>query len=255
MLEEQRGLFHRLQEALLDIPQDLPGVRFGHLYRSATKEARIGGDFYDVFEAKNGRIGLLIGDVSGHGVEAARVATLVKDTVHAFAHQFRRPRLVLREANRLLVEKNLPGFVSAFLGFLDPERGTLTYSFAGHPPPLLAVAGQVAPLEACSLPLGAFSYARYRDVEIDIAEGALLLLYTDGITEARRDGELYGEARLRDAFGRARDCPVEELPSRLLGEVLSFSGGVLRDDVALLAINYLGTTGRNGSTGIEQVRP
>ena len=115
-LEEQREIASTLQEALLDIPQDLSGVKFGHLYRSATKEALVGGDFYDVFEVKNEQIAVLIGDVSGHGVEAARVATLVKDVVHAFAHQFTHPHVVLAETNDLLIEKRSPGFVTVFLG-------------------------------------------------------------------------------------------------------------------------------------------
>ena len=79
---------------------------FGHLYRSATEEAQIGGDFYDVFETKDGRIGLLMGDVSGHGVDAARIATLTKDTIRAFSHKFGRPHVVLRETNRLLIQED-----------------------------------------------------------------------------------------------------------------------------------------------------
>ena len=224
-----------LQQALLDIPEQANGVEFGHLYRSATQQAQVGGDFYDVFEAKEGRIGLLIGDVSGHGLEAARIATLVKDVIHAFAHQFRRPHSVLRETNRLLVEKGLPGFVSAFL-----ESGTLIYSSAGHPPPLIAEDGEVGRLESAGSPLGVFADARYRDSETKVEEGSLLLFYTDGITEARWGDDFFGEARLAEAFGRTRTCPIEELPSRLLGEVLEFSGGDLRDDVALLAVRYTG---------------
>jgi PAS domain S-box-containing protein len=242
LLDEQRAMVSLLQQAFLDMPQHVSGVTFGHLYRSATHQAQVGGDFYDVFEAKGGRIGLLIGDVSGHGLEAARIATLVKDVIHAFAYRFHRPHLVLRETNRLLVEKNLPGFVTAFLGFLDPASGALTYSSAGHPPPLLSAEGQVERLKSIGLPLGAFADARYHDAEEEIREGSVLLFYTDGITEARREGELYGEARLSEAFGRNRHRPIDELPSLLLSEALDFSGGTLRDDVALLAVNYLGKT-------------
>jgi PAS domain S-box-containing protein len=252
LLEEQSSLLLRLQEALLDIPQELPGVKFAHLYRSATLQAQVGGDFYDVFEAKEGRIGLLIGDVSGHGVEAARIASLAKDTVHAFAHQFRDPHLVLREANRLLVEKRLPGFVTVFLGFLDPESGVFVYSSAGHPAPLLATDGHMALLQSIGSPLGVFADASYQDSETEIREGSLLLFYTDGITEARRDSDLFGEQRLAEALGRMRDQPLETLPSLLLDEALLFSGGLLRDDVALLAVSYLGKTGDRLPSGCEQ---
>lgn len=250
LLEEQRGLFSQLQEALLDIPKQLPGVRFGHLYRSATKEARIGGDFYDVFRVRDDLIALLIGDVSGHGIEAARVAMLVRDTVHAFAHQCDSPRVVLREVNQLIVEENLPGFITGFLGFLDPEGGTLVYSSAGHPPPLLVTDGHVMFLECGSSPLGAFADTRYQDYKAAMREGSLLLLYTDGITEVRGDGELFGEERLVAAFRRARDQGAEEFPSLILSEALLFSGGKLEDDAALLAVNYLGKPGwHSGSRG------
>ena len=252
LLEEQSYLFQRLQEALLDIPSELAGVKFGHLYRSATLRAQVGGDFYDVFAARHGRVALLIGDVSGHGVEAARIASLVKDTVHAFAHQFRRPHLVLRETNRLLVEKKMPGFVTAFLGLLDPETGGFVYSSAGHPSPLLAMDGRIVALESVGTPLGVFEDARYRDRETAIDEGGLLLFYTDGVIEARRDDGFFGEERLTEALARLREQPVELLPSLLLDEALRFSGGRLVDDAALLAVNYLG---KSGATRAEPASP
>ena len=239
-LEVQSQIASKLQASLLDIPRELSGVAFGHLYRSATHQAQVGGDFYDVFEAKEGRIALLIGDVSGHGIEAARVATLAKDLVHAFAHQFRRPHLVLRETNGLLASKNLAGFVTVFFGLLNPKTGTLVYSSAGHPPPLLLAGGQVEPLISASVPLGVFADARYRDLEIGIPEGARLLLYTDGLTEARRNGEIFGEGRLAKALARSHATRIEELPLLLLNEALHFSGGTLRDDVALLAVRTPG---------------
>ena len=251
LLEERSSLLLRLQHALVDIPRELPGVKFAHLYRSATREAVVGGDFYDVFGVLDGRIGLLIGDVCGHGVEAVRTATLAKDTVQAFARQFHRPQQILRETNQLLVEKSLPGFVTAFLGFLDLESGTFTYSAAGHPPPLVAADGDVTLLQSGGPPLGVFVASRYEDYEMAIARGSLLLFYTDGITEARRDGDIFGEDRLVEALGRMRGREVEVVPSLLLEETLGFSGGLLRDDAALLAVNYLGKP----SPGEQTARP
>jgi sigma-B regulation protein RsbU (phosphoserine phosphatase) len=240
LLEEQRSLLQRLQEVLRNIPEELPGVKFGHLCRSATRLAQVGGDFYDIFPAKHQQIGLLIGDVSGHGIEAARIASLVKDTVRAFAHQFRRPHGVLRETNRLLVEMNLPSFATAFLGLLDSNSGTLVHASAGHPPPVKATNGSVALLRSAALPLGVFADARYRDSEAEIQTGSLLLLYTDGLTEARRQGRLFGEDRLIETVRQSCTGPVEAVPSLLLDEALLFCGGRLEDDVAILAVEYEG---------------
>jgi serine phosphatase RsbU (regulator of sigma subunit) len=244
LFEKQRDLFLRLQEALLDIPKELPGVRFGHLYRSATEEAKIGGDFYDVFEAKNGKVGLLIGDVSGHGINAARIASLTKDTIRAFSHQFRRPHLVLRETNRLLIQRNLTGFVTVFLGFLDPESGILVHSSAGHPPPILVADGSATTIESIGSPLGVFPTSRYRDNDSRLNPGSIVVLYTDGITEARRENLFFGDRGLLEAVLAISDHSAEELPPLLLERALEFSRGMLADDVALLAVQYEGPTKR-----------
>ncbi len=240
-LEMQREIASKLQEALLDIPQDLSGLKFGHLYRSATKEALVGGDFYDVFKVKNDRIAVLIGDVSGHGVEAARVATLVKDVVHAFAHHFTHPQMVLAETNDLLIEKRSPGFVTVFLGVLDPDAGSLTYSSAGHPNALIRTfAGEVELLEARSAPVGVFPGYSWKDSKVQLRTGDLLLLYTDGAVEARRNGDFFGQEGLVKALERWSDPSPERLPEALLAEILAFSGGELTDDVAMLALGLTG---------------
>ena len=236
-LEEQRAIASRLQEALLDVPHGLAGISLGHLYRSATKEAQIGGDFYDVFQVKNGHIVVLIGDVSGHGVAAARLATLVKDVVHAFVHQVQRPSVVLRKTNDLLIEEHTPGFVTLFLGVLDPDSGLLTYSSAGHPNALLRTRdGQVELLEAASAPVGVFANYSWKESVAQLDKDDLLFLYTDGAIEARRNGDFFGQERLLEALKRWSGPSPEHFPQAALGEVLAFSGGQLADDVALFAL-------------------
>jgi serine phosphatase RsbU (regulator of sigma subunit) len=168
---------------------------------------------------------------------------MVKDTVRAFARHSRHPRTVLRETNRLLVERKRSGFVTAFIGFLNPDTGMLVYSSAGHPPPLLVTDGEVSPLESRSLPLGVFPKAEYRDTETKLQDGCPLLLYTDGITEVRHGGAFFGEEGLADSLKRLCVHPVEELPALLLGEALAFSDGILGDDIAMLAMRYLGKAG------------
>ena len=240
LYRQQLEIAESLQGSLLNIPSDLGRVRLGHLYRSATEAAYIGGDFYDAFEVKGGKIAVLIGDVAGHGIEAARVAVLTKDVTHAFIHQTLQPEQVLRRTSDLLLEKSFKGFVTVFLGILDPETGTFTYSSAGHPDALVRrSSGEVQVLGGGSPPLGVFPEASWNVAQIQLEANDLLLLYTDGIIEARRKGDFFGEKRLKALLGRER-VAVERLPQLILDEVLAFSGQALRDDVAILALSFAG---------------
>lgn len=240
LYRQQLDIAERLQLALLNIPSEIGQVRVGHLYRSATEAARVGGDFYDVFEAKDELVVVLVGDVAGHGIEAARTATLVKDVVHAFAHQTVRPQEVLRRTNGLLVEKELPGFVTLFLGILDSVTGEFHFASAGHPNTLLRRAsGQIQALGAGSAPLGVHAEATWKRGLVGLEAGDLLLLYTDGVIEARRNKEFFGEKRLETLLRRKR-LSVERLPHTIVDQVLAFSGGDLRDDVAVLALSFAG---------------
>ena len=236
LYRQQLNIAEQLQQSLLNIPSEIGRVRLGHLYRSATEAARVGGDFYDVFEAKDGNIAILMGDVAGHGIEAARTSTLVKDVVHVFTHQSLRTHEVMRRTNLLLIEKGLTEFVTLFLGILDPDSGSLRYSSAGHPESMIRrVSGEIEWLGCGTSPLGIYADASWKPHEILMAPGDLLLLYTDGVTEARRGLELFGEKRLERLLRRKR-ITAGRLPSLVLDQVLAFSSGSLHDDMAVLAL-------------------
>jgi serine phosphatase RsbU (regulator of sigma subunit) len=248
LAEENERLYRRqlqvaedLQSSLLHIPSEIGLLRLGHLYRSATEAARVGGDFYDAFEMRGGKVAVLIGDVSGHGIEAARTATLVKDVIHAFGHQTHKPELILGHTNRLLLAKNLPGFVTLFLGILNTDADALHYCSAGHPPMLLRrSSGEVESLALGPYPLGVFTEASWKLHETNFRTGDLLFLYTDGITEARQDGQFFGEERLR-ALVEQTSVGAAELPPLVLDEVLAFSSGSLHDDQAILTLSLAET--------------
>jgi PAS domain S-box-containing protein len=243
LYRQQLHIAENLQFVLLNIPEDIGPVRIGHLYRSATEAARVGGDFYDVFEVKDGSIAILIGDVAGPGIPAARTATLVKDVVHAFTHQSLRTQEVLRRTNLLLIEKELPGFVTVFLGILDRNTGRLRYSSAGHPETLLRRAsGEIERLGCGYSPLGVYPDAAWKANEVDLQVDDLLILYTDGVIEARRNGEFFGEKRLERLAKRKRLSP-QRLPHLILDQVLAFAGGNLEDDVAVLALSLAEVAG------------
>ncbi len=254
LYRQQLDIAENLQGALLHIPSEVGPVRLGHLYRSATEAARVGGDFYDVFQVKEGKIALLIGDVAGHGIEAARAATLVKDVVHAFIHQTLRTHEVLKRTNTLLIEKQLPGYVTLFLGILDPQTGELRYSSAGHPDMLLRRASaEIEHLGAGSAPLGIYADAAWKPSAVELQADDLLVLFTDGVIEARRKGELFGEKRLESLVKRKR-IPAERLPDVILDRVLAFSEGMLQDDLAILTLQ-LKSQSRGRRTEEETLDP
>ncbi len=238
LYHEQRAIADALQDAVLSVPARVPGIQVAHVYRSATQAARVGGDFYDVFSPQEGKAAFLIGDVCGFGVRAATQASLVRDTLRAYLLGGFSLERVMSLANKVLGRQTgFTGFTTVFLGLLDVHSGEVGFCAAGHPPAVLRrTDGTIVSLSTGSLPLGAFSDSVYRIGTEVLAPGDLLLLYTDGLLEARRDGELFGEQRVEDVV-RANADGVRPLMRDLLRRVTEFTGGDLRDDLALLALS------------------
>lgn len=237
LYEAQRSIADTLQSALLTIPERIPGIEFAHLYRSATEIAQVGGDFYDLFELEHGRVGLLIGDVSGKGIEAATMTSLIKDAIKAYAHVDPSPASIMAKTNHLAIEASTPmAFATAFFGILNTRTGALAYCNAGHPLPIIkrATSG-VFQLSSMSTVIGAFADVDFEEETAELFDGDVLFLYTDGLTEARRGIHLFGDERLIDLLSICPPSP-KKIPSCIFDEVLKFSGGILQDDVALLAL-------------------
>lgn len=238
LYETQSNIATTLQEALLELPAEVAGIRFSHLYRSATGAAAIGGDFYDLIPLEGGGHVLLIGDVSGHGIEAARSATFVRHAVAAFAAEDKDAVQILADTNRALMRRKVASFVSVLLAILSPDLRRLSFCSAGHPNFILRRRDGSTTLIGCqnALPLGVFADWSCSLDEIELAPGDVILFYTDGLVEARREREMFGEKRLVESLRQAGEVPFAQLPSVLLGEVLGFTRGTLQDDVAILAV-------------------
>ena len=235
----QQRIALTIQEALLAVPEHITSVRFGHVYRSGTEATEVGGDFYDLFPLLDGRVGVLLGDVSGKGLKAATLAALVKNAAKAYAYESRDPASILTAVNKLVWHSSpLESFVTMVLALFDPRTGDLCYCSAGHPAPLVCLEGGPLVLDvACPL-LGAFEDSEFRETLVTLGPGDTLILYSDGVTEARRGSELFGEERLIDAVRRLRPVATPEtMPQLLLDEVLAFTGGRLFDDLAILAVS------------------
>lgn len=242
----QRDVAETLQEALLKVPERLPGVEFGYLYRSATAVAAVGGDFFDLFELGHGRVGIVIGDVLGKGLEAATTTALVKNTIKALAYKSMVPSSVITQTSEVLLKHGPEGmFVTAFFGVLNTGTGVLVYCSAGHPPAMIKRPSKVEFITTGSPVIGVLGGLTYVDQTISLKAGDVLVLYTDGVIEARRDGDLYGEEQLA-ARVRGIDAGVGEFPQLILDDIVSFSGGRLVDDVALLSVSLAPDTPRTG---------
>ena len=234
--DKHKEVAEKLQRALQVPLSAFPDLEVASAYHSASEVAELGGDFYDVFRTADGRVCLLIGDVSGRGLDAAAQAVLTRASLRALIYGTDSPAEALSRANRFLLDTGTRGFVTAYLGVLDPVSGLLVYSSAGHPPPVWVAAGRSALLGAGGKVLGVFDGAAFHDTSLQLAPGDLLLLYTDGLTEAKRDGELFGEERLVAKVGALDSASAAAATRAVYDEVVEYSGGVLLDDLAVLAV-------------------
>lgn len=203
-------------------------------------DERVGGDFYDVFEMSPGVVAVVVGDVSGKGLDAAVLTSVVKNAIRAQAFDGEKaPADVLRVVNEVLLRGSAPEvFASVFLGVIDGRRSVMDYCNAGHTPALvLRDGGVVEQLPPTSPVVGAFPELTYSSARTRLAPGELLFLYTDGLVEARVNGVLFGEAGLLALFAEPGMSDVATAVERAASAVFEFADGRLSDDLALLAIS------------------
>jgi sigma-B regulation protein RsbU (phosphoserine phosphatase) len=191
----------------------------------------VGGDYWDVFELGDGRCGVVIADVSGKGMSAALLASMLQGVFWATAMAGRRPAEVARVVNSYVCERSTPDkYATLFYGILDPA-GQITYVNAGHNPPMLIGTGGIRPLGSENLPIGMFGNAEYTESVLDVACGDTLVMYTDGVTEASNcSDEMFGEDRLKDFLAPCRAHTVDQLRDSLLQAVKVFTAGEAQND-------------------------
>jgi sigma-B regulation protein RsbU (phosphoserine phosphatase) len=226
-----------IQRALL--PASLPSTTRFQMTGLWQPADGIGGDCYDAFAFGTDVIGLTIADVAGKGLPAALLMSSLQAAVRAFARDVARPHAVCGNVNRLLCGHMVPGRFATFCYVrLDGGANKVAYANAGHNPPLLVRAdGDVARLSSGGTVLGVFPDVVYRDDEMPLSSGDRLLLYTDGITEARSPSdEEFGEERLIDSAQAHRALDAATLHKSLLNDVSSFTGGIFQDDATLIVV-------------------
>jgi len=236
-LEELYAREHRIAQTLQGafVPPFLPNVRglkFQTVYRPALRENELGGDWYDAFVLRDGRIALCIGDVAGHGIDAAIAMVRLRETLRAVTgFDDTDPGAILRLANRAFMDTLPDTIATAAFAIYDPPTRRLVHACAGHPPPALVKNGLTTFLNgSAGLPLGVRLDSTFASTSLVLEAGDMIVFYTDGLIEVDRD-VVAGERRFADTLARyAND--VERVVSETLG-------GEQHDDVALLALSLL----------------
>jgi serine phosphatase RsbU (regulator of sigma subunit) len=226
-----------LQQSIL--PDELPEyaeIEAASVYQPAGADAEIGGDYYDLFRAPDGAIWFAIADVCGKGVTAATKTSMIKYSVRAFVAAGMSPAAVLCEVNRFVADSgDTSDIVTLWAGRLVTETGEMRYASGGHPPAMIKhVDGSFEKASPTGPLLGALADVVYGEETLQLGEGDVILLYTDGVTEARSEKVFFGEDRVQEAL--AAGGTAEEIVRRLLTLVRRWVHGELRDDVAVLAI-------------------
>jgi PAS domain S-box-containing protein len=255
--EQERSVAEALQQSFVPhVMPELPEFDFGHDYRPARQQEGVGGDFYDAVALDARQLAFAIGDVSGKGVEAALYTAMAKNMWRGFLAEDARPGPLMERLNDALARYLDPDyFVTMVCGVVDRHTGELQYAVAGHPAPLLRRAGGACEaLPGRGMILGAMPGVRYETEETHLGAGDLLLLYTDGMNELRRDGEMLEVEGLQQWL---QECAAQEPDAVVRAQyeqAREWSGDRLHDDIALLALRCRLLADTNAVEGMGDAR-
>jgi sigma-B regulation protein RsbU (phosphoserine phosphatase) len=241
--QREHVIAEKLQNSLL--PGEFPRIRgfeIGDRYQSALDEALVGGDFYDIFQLREGRLGIVVADVAGKGLKAAVYTAMTKYMLRAYALEDSSPERVLARLNQALTECTpTEVFVTLVYGVLSSETRILRYGNAGHEQPVL-VRGKSG--TACSLDVTgrALALARgsvYTTCDVELNPGDALVLYTDGITDAGSGADRMGVERLLRTIESGAELGAQDIAQTVLKSAMEYARGNLTDDAALLVIKAI----------------
>lgn len=220
------------------IPTEMPELDAYEVEAIYLPMAQVGGDLFDFVRFPNGRFGVFVADVSGHGVPAAMVASMAKLTLTVYSEFVSSPGQLLGYLSSALIGTAANHFLTCFYGIFDPSRGELTFANAGHPPIMVIRDQTILEHTAPGLPVGVREDQVYPDRTIKVEAGDQFLIYTDGIVEARNaDGEEFGLGRLREFFARRKGAPLDLQLSEALSSAIEFLGrNEFDDDVTMVAL-------------------
>lgn len=240
--QQNKHISQALQSGMKNELQQVEGISAEGIYSSATADAFVGGDFYSMIKLPGRRACIIMGDVSGKGIEAASISSAVKTALSAYAWEGRTPARMVATLNEFLLGfSKVETFATLFVGIVDLATSSLMYCSAGHPPAILvsAQSGDAELLDVQSGVVGAFHDMEYKNGTVRLHEGDILLLYTDGTTEARSpEGAFFGETGLRDMIMNEVPQGFDGLLNRFLSTLDRYTGRRLDDDVAMVALRF-----------------
>ena len=243
-LESDLELSAKVQQALL--PQttpDIPGLELAAFSRPAST---VGGDYFDFFRFRDASHGLVIGDVMGHGIAASLLMASLQASLRTLAPDYESPARIVERLNYIFGHNvQLTKFVTLFVARYDPEKARLTYTNAGHNPPLLVRAdlnseGPLTWLRPTGAAIGLVEDINYEEKDVYLQPGDLVFFYTDGVTESRSaEREEFGDARLADVLRRNSQLSPPELIMHVRRELETFSRSqLLEDDTSMVAAKH-----------------
>ena len=220
-------------------PDAIPGVDIGTFYRPALDEANIGGDFYDVFEIVTGKYAVVIGDVSGKGLSAAAQVSMIRNLLRCLLYQNGPPATTATELNKMITDRKLmTGFVTLAVCIYEVDNRKLSFVSCGHETLLIRRSGSsdIEALTPTGPPIGIMSDYVYEQVDTVMAAGDMLLLYTDGLTEAGLDHRnMLGVSGVADTVPRGdQSASAQQVALEMIAKVEAFAGGTLADDACLI---------------------
>lgn len=235
-LVEEAEVSRIVQEGLLPpIPNAVHDLEIGHIYMPAHERARLGGDFLDFFGVDRKTSTFVIGDLSGHGLEAAADSVLLRSMFRGFMREEPDPALAMARVNRVLTEELRAEQFATALAVVYSYPGQLTLVSAGHPYPMLCD-GVCYLLEPEGMAVAIAPDVVYSRLQLPMKPGALFVAYTDGLIEASDGKTLFGEERLSTEIARVHDAPARAVAEHLVDAARRHAGGDFTDDVAVLVL-------------------